>query len=225
MSKDIYGLRGVKKAIVGNSHKPTGGAKDLWITIKQDKDMEKRIIIIALLSLIMTACARKTFTHMETVHDTLTVTRTDTVTYHRTDTVRIIQRIVDVAVDVPTSNLYRETKDTVSVLDNGLYKSVARIVNGTLSHSLQSVEGAKIQGKAAVADTVTISKELTAEKSADNTLRSKSADKYVYREKQLSPWQQFVLRVGTFAVSVSLLAIVCALVSLFRWIGKRRGII
>lgn len=150
--------------------------------------MEKRIIIIALLSLIMTGCARKTFTHMETVHDTLTVTRTDTVTYHRTDTVRIIQRIVDVAVDVPTSNLYRETKDTVSVLDNGFYKSVARIVNGTLSHSLQSVDGAKIQGKAAVADTVTISKELTAEKSADNTLRSKSADKYVYREKQLSPW-------------------------------------
>lgn len=187
--------------------------------------MEKRIIIIALLSLIMTGCSRKTFTHMETVHDTLTVTRTDTVTYHRTDTVRIIQRVVDVAVDVPTSNLYRETKDTVSVLDNGLYKSVARIVNGTLSHSLQSVDGAKIQGKAAVADTVTISKELTAEKSADNTLRSKSADKYVYREKQLSPWQQFVLRVGTFAVSVSFLAIVCALVSLFRWIGKRRGII
>lgn len=68
--------------------------------------MEKRIIIIALLSLIMTGCARKTFTHMETVHDTLTVTRTDTVTYHRTDTVRIIQRVVDVAVDVPLSLIH-----------------------------------------------------------------------------------------------------------------------
>lgn len=61
-----------------------------------------------------------------------------------TDTVAVKVRVADVPYTLPAVQLERTTLDTVSVLQDSLYKSVAAIRGGRLSHSLSSLPGATI---------------------------------------------------------------------------------
>ena len=106
-----------------------------------------KIIILSLLtSCFITSCRTQQQTVIEKeVHDTVTVTK---------DSIVIHERIVNVEVQVPEIQIERVVpEDTVSVIDNGLFTSTARLEDGFLHHSLVTNKGAKIPASVQVADT------------------------------------------------------------------------
>ena len=173
------------------------------------------LALAALAVLIFSACSRKVYEHTETVRDTVNIVRTDTFLLHRSDTVRIIMRQEEVSIDVPKTNLLKETRDTVSVLSNELYVSVAKWVNGTLSHSLYSLPGAKISGKVIVGDTTRISNETQSHNSENTTAKTHNGTKYVYKEKQLSQWQRWKMDFGGWAMGVLAVLVILFVLRLF----------
>lgn len=89
---------------------------------------------------------------------TQTVTSTDTVTV-RHDSIIIRQRIDTVEIPVPVSAQSVEMPiehDTVSVLQDKYYTSVAAVANGRLRHALRSNPGASLSGPAVVHDTIKV---------------------------------------------------------------------
>ena len=105
--------------------------------------MEKKvkyIIAIILLLLIASAvCSCKS-----TQYVPLREYHSDTIRIVSHDTIKITQRSVPVSVPLPTVKLSNVTKDTVSTLTDGLYKSVASIKDGLLHHSLYTLPNAKV---------------------------------------------------------------------------------
>ena len=89
---------------------------------------------------------------------TQTETRTDTVTVKR-DSIIIHERIDTVEIALPQSSQVIEIPiehDTVSVLADRYYTSVAAVFDGRLRHSLRSNPGATLTGAATVHDTVKV---------------------------------------------------------------------
>lgn len=89
---------------------------------------------------------------------TQTETRTDTVTVKR-DSIIIHERIDTVEIALPQSSQLVEIPiehDTVSVLSDRYYTSVAAVFDGRLRHSLRSNPGATLTGAATVHDTVKV---------------------------------------------------------------------
>lgn len=89
---------------------------------------------------------------------TETVIRTDTVTVKR-DSIIIHERIDTVEIALPQSSQVIEIPiehDTVSVLTDRYYTSVAAVFDGRLRHSLRSNPGATLTGAATVHDTVKV---------------------------------------------------------------------
>lgn len=89
---------------------------------------------------------------------TETVTKTDTVTIKR-DSIIIHERIDTVEIALPQSVQTIEIPiehDTVSVLTDKYYTSVAAVFDGRLRHSLRSNPGATLTGTAVVHDTVKV---------------------------------------------------------------------
>lgn len=94
---------------------------------------------------------------------TQTETRTDTVTVKR-DAIIIHERIDTVEIALPQSSQVIEIPiehDTVSVLADRYYTSVAAVFDGRLRHSLRSNPGATLTGAATVHDTVKVNASLT----------------------------------------------------------------
>ena len=106
----------------------------------------KIILLSLLMSCFITSCRTQQQTVIEKeVHDTVTVTK---------DSIVIHERIVNVEVQVPEIHIERVVpEDTVSVIDNGLFTSTARLEDGFLHHSLVTNKGAKIPASVQVADT------------------------------------------------------------------------
>lgn len=80
--------------------------------------------------------------------------RIDTIKIVSHDTVKITQHSVPVSVPLPTVKLSNVTKDTVSTLTDGLYKSVASIKDGLLYHSLCTLPNAKVNTDVQANDTL-----------------------------------------------------------------------
>lgn len=117
--------------------------------------MEKKvkyIIAVILLLLIASAiCSCKTTKFAPTKE-----VRIDTIRIVSHDTIKITQHSVPVSVPLPTVYLSNVTKDTVSTLTDGLYKSVASIKDGLLHHNLCTLPNAKLDAKVNAKDTTKI---------------------------------------------------------------------
>ena len=112
----------------------------------------KMIIGITLLLIIASAiCSCKT-----TKYVTVPEYHSDTVRVSTHDTIKVTQHAQDVSVPLPIVYLSNTTKDTVSVLKDGLYKSTASIKDGLLHHSLYTLPNAKVDAKVNVTDTTKI---------------------------------------------------------------------
>lgn len=109
------------------------------------------LLAALLLSIILSGC-RTTRTV------TQTVIKTDTVTVQR-DSIIIRQRIDTVEIPLPMSAQMIEVPidgDTMSVLSDRYYTSMAAVTNGRLRHTLTSNPGASLSGAAVVHDTIKI---------------------------------------------------------------------
>ena len=118
------------------------------------------------------------------------------------------QRLVPVSLPLPEYHKQQVTRDTSSVLENGLYRSVASFHDGMLTHTLENLPGAAVEGKGAVHDTIRI----TTRDKEHKHYREKP--KVVYKEKELSWVEKAAMKTGFVAFCLALISIVYFVV---RW--------
>lgn len=116
-----------------------------------NKKVKMIIGIILLLIIASAVCSCKT-----TKYVTVPEYHSDTVRISSHDTIIVKQHAEIVSVPLPTVYLSNVTKDTVSTLKDGLYKSVASIKDGLLHHSLFTLPNAKLDTKVNANDTTKI---------------------------------------------------------------------
>lgn len=173
--------------------------------------MKTKIILLSLLmSCFLTSCRTQQHTVIEKeVHDTVTVTK---------DSIVIHERIVNVEVPVPVIQIERVVpEDTVSVIDNGLFTSTARLEYGLLHHSLVTNKGAKIPASVQVSDTTH-----TQVSSVSVTNTSDKQKEIIKEVNVLTTTQSFFITVGKVASGLVLLAI---LIFFGRFYLKKRGLL
>nr|DAY14506.1 MAG TPA: hypothetical protein [Caudoviricetes sp.] len=168
-----------------------------------NNDMKTLNVLLAVIltAFLFSACSHKVYVPIESVS-------TDTLHVVSHDTIRVTERLAPVSLLLPEYHQERATKDSVSVLQNALYRSTARIHNGILTHILESLPGAKVEGLTAVHDTIRITIHDKDHK------QYKEKPKIVYKEKELSWIQKRAMETGfiTFGVLVIL-----ALYFVIRW--------
>ena len=146
-------------------------------------------------------CSHKVYVPMENVSR-------DTFRIVSHDTVKITGRLVPVSLPLPEYYKQKVTRDTSSVLENGLYRSVASLHDGMLTHTLESLQGAAIEGKAAVHDTIRI----TTHDKEHKHYREKP--NVVYKEKELNWVEKAAMKIGFIAFCLALISVVYFVV---RW--------
>lgn len=161
----------------------------------------KLFLCLILTTLACAGCSRKVYVPVENVsRDTLRVVSHDTV--------KITGHLVPVSLPLPEYYKQQVTRDTSSVLENGLYRSVASLHDGMLIHTLENLPGAAIEGKAAVHDTIRI----TTHDKEHKHYREKP--KIVYKEKELSWIEKAAMKTGFVAFCLALISVVYFVV---RW--------
>ena len=161
----------------------------------------KALLAVILTAVIFSACSHKIYVPVESVS-------TDTLHVASHDTIRVTERLAPVSLQLPEYHQERATKDSVSVLQNALYRSTARIHNGVLTHILENLPGAKVEGLTAVHDTIRITIHDKDHK------QYKEKPKIVYKEKELSWIQKRAMETGFIAFGVLVLL---ALYFVIRW--------
>ena len=168
--------------------------------------MEKKvkyIIAIILLLLIASAvCSCKS-----TQYVPIKEVRVDTIKIVSHDTIKITQHSVPVSVPLPTVSLSNATKDTVSTLTDGLYKSVASIKDGLLHHSLYTLPNAKVNTNVQASDTFKIHNIKTDNIKIDSIPKPYPVvkEKIVY---ELHWWQKIPYYTGIVAIIAILVYII-----------------
>lgn len=155
--------------------------------------------------LLMAGCRTKEYVEVERiVSDSVFATYIDTVT--------VRMRVVDYSYALPVVDMRRETKDTVSVLEDSLYRSVAIVSNGTLSHILSTLPGARINVPVNVADT-TVAKhgEVTA-------VKREVVEIPVPVERELGWWERTKIDLFFPVLMIAVIAVMYIVV----WIIRRR---
>lgn len=161
----------------------------------------KLFLWLILAAFACAGCSHKVYMPMENVsRDTLRIVSRDTV--------KITERLVPVSLPLPEYYKQQVTRDTSSVLENGLYRSVASFHDGMLTHTLENLPGAVIEGKAAVHDTIRI----TTRDKEHKYYREKP--KVVYKEKELSWVEKAAMKTGFVAFCLALISVVYFIV---RW--------
>ena len=138
--------------------------------------------------LLLAASACSTVRQLPVTDSTKVEVRTNTVTIHDTAWVQlpvIVEKI--------------QTLDTLSVLENKYAKSEALVSAGVLHHSLRTKP---------VREPVTVENQIVYRDSI--VYRDRIVREDVYIEKDLTPWQRFRLRLGTWAFWALILAVVVA---------------
>ena len=174
--------------------------------------MEKKVkYIIAIIILLLVASA--VCSCKSTQYVPMKEVRIDTIKIVSHDTIKITQHSVPVSFPLPTVNLSNVTKDTVSTLTDGLYKSVASIKDGLLYHSLYTLHNAKINTKVQASDTLK-----THNIKTDNIKIDSIPKPYpVVKEKivyELHWWQKIPYYTG-------IMAIIAILVYIIMWAIKK----
>ena len=124
------------------------------------------------------------------------------------DTMKITGRLVPVSLPLPEYYKQQVTRDTSSVLKNGLYRSVASLHDGMLIHTLENLPGAAIEGMAVVHDTIRIT---THDKEHKHYREN---PKVVYKEKELSWVEKAAMKTGFVVFCLALISVVYFVV---RW--------
>ena len=130
----------------------------------------KALLAVALTAVIFSACSHTVYVPVESVN-------TDTLHIVSHDTIKVTERLTPVSLVLPEYYQERVTKDSVSILENSLYRSTASLHNGRLTHILESIPGAKVDGLTTVHDTIRITisgKEHNIKKSRRLYIRKKS---------------------------------------------------
>lgn len=156
------------------------------------------LLLIVVLSIACSFCSCKTKSIVlhDVVNDTLIVSTHDTVKVH--------DRVVDVQVPLPIVELQNATKDSTSILVDGRYKSIAKLRNGILFHSLFTLPGAKVSGQVNVKDTTTV--HYSDKQQSVN--RQHNITKYVKVKQPLSTWQKVIMFLGYIMFTILLVAVV-----------------
>lgn len=145
----------------------------------------RKLLLFILPILLMVSC--RTTKNVETLRVVDSVYVHDSI--WQKDTIRITQRPDTIKVEVPRSYMSNSTRDTLSFLSDGIYKSSAWVKNGILHHTLQSIEGAIIKGTTIRSDTTKISS--SGNKNISKNVNKNTEIKYV--EKPLKKWQKFMI--------------------------------
>ena len=161
----------------------------------------KVLLAVILTAFLFSACSHKVYVPVESIS-------TDTLHVASHDTIRVSERLAPVSLQLPEYHQERETKDSVSVLENALYRSTARIHNGVLTHILESLPGAEIKGLTTVHDTTHITIHDKDHK------QYKEKPKIVYKEKYLSWIEKRAMETGFVAFGVLM---ILALYFVIRW--------
>ena len=161
----------------------------------------KVLLAVILTAFLFSACSHKVYVPVESIS-------TDTLHVASHDTIRVSERLAPVSLQLPEYHQERATKDSVSVLENALYRSTARIHNGVLTHILESLPGAEIKGLTTVHDTTHITIHDKDHK------QYKEKPKIVYKEKYLSWIEKRAMETGFVAFGVLMML---ALYFVIRW--------
>ena len=125
---------------------------------------------------------------------TETIERTDTI-HVRHDSIIVRDRFVPVEVEIPPSvqivEKILESSDSTSVLEDDYYKSMARIFNGKLQHTLQSKPDAKLYVPVIVHDTIKVTQDSVSTKN-----NQKQHDVEIKEVNKLTWWQRFLVVLG-----------------------------
>ena len=153
----------------------------------------KALLVVTLTAVLFSACTHKVYVPVESIS-------TDTLHLVSHDTVRVTERLAPVSLVLPEYHQERVTKDSVSVLENSLYRSKASLHNGILTHILENIPGAKIDGLTTVHDTIRITI------SGKEHKQYKEKPKIIYKEKELSWVEKCAIKTGfcTFGVVLML---------------------
>lgn len=153
----------------------------------------KALLAVALTAVIFSACSHTVYVPVESVS-------TDTLHIISHDTIKVTERLTPVSLMLPEYYQERVTKDSVSILENSLYRSTASLYNGRLTHILESIPGAKVDGLTTVHDTIRITTHNKDHK------QYKEKPKIIYKEKELSWIEKCAMKTGfcTFGVVLML---------------------
>ena len=149
----------------------------------------KALLVVTLTTVIFSACSHTVYVPVESIS-------TDTLHLVSHDTVKVTERLAPVSLVLPEYHQERVTKDSVSILENSLYRSKASLHNGILTHILENIPGAKVDGLITVHDTIRI----TINNKDHKQYREKP--KIIYKEKELSWIEKCAMKTGfcTFGV-------------------------
>lgn len=153
----------------------------------------KALLAVSLTAVLFSACSHKVYVPVESIS-------TDTLHLVSHDTVRVTERLTPVSLVLPEYYRERVTKDSVSVLGNALYRSKVSLHDGVLTHILESIPGAKVDGLTTVHDTIRITI------SGSEHKQYKEKPKIIYKEKELSWIEKCAMKTGfcTFGVVLML---------------------
>ena len=117
----------------------------------------------------------------------------------------MVERVVDTAyVELPVTVEKVATLDTASVLENKYAKSEAIVSGGVLTHSLATKP---------VREPVKVEKEIVYRDSL--VYRDRVVKEDIYIEKELTFWQKFCLKLGSWTLVLIVIAILYLLFLLF----------
>lgn len=171
-----------------------------------DKKVKYIIAVILLLLIASAVCSCKSTQYVPQKE-----VRIDTIRIVSHDTIKITQHSVPVSVPLPTVYLSNVTKDTVSVLNSGLYKSVASVKDGLLHHSLFTLPDAKVDAKVNATDSTTIHHDALNINRVDSIKIPYPVvkDKIVY---DMHWWQEIPYYIGWVAIIIICIYIIMLLV-------------
>ena len=149
----------------------------------------KALLTVTLTAVIFSACSHTVYVPVESVN-------TDTLHVVSHDTIKVTERLTPVSLVLPEYYQERVTKDSVSILENSLYRSTASLHDGVLTH----IPGAKVDGLTTVHDTIRITI------SGKEHTQYKEKPKIIYKEKELSWVEKCAIKTGfcTFGVVLML---------------------
>lgn len=159
----------------------------------------KALLAVALTAVIFSACSHTVYVPVESVS-------TDTLHIISHDTIKVTERLTPVSLMLPEYYQERVTKDSVSILENSLYRSTASLHNGILTHILENIPGAKIDGLTTVHDTIRI----TINNKDHKQYREKP--KIIYKEKELSWIEKCAMKTGFCTFGVVLMLVIYLIV-------------
>lgn len=155
----------------------------------------KALLTVTLTVVLFSACSHTVYVPVESIS-------TDTLHIISHDTIKVTERLTPVSLVLPEYYQERVTKDSVSILENSLYRSTASLHDGILTHILENIPGAKVDGLTTVHDTIRI----TINNKDHKQYREKP--KIIYKEKELSWIEKCAMKTGFCAFGVVMMLVI-----------------